>query len=105
MSVPTAAQSWQQRELGLERSASSAGIVWRERALGYLREFVARHRAPFLAEHVRAYAESRGFADPPTAKSWGPVMQRAARERIIVAHAYAPARSSNGSPKVLWRAA
>lgn len=105
MNVPTASQAWQQRELGIDRAALSAGPVWRERALGYVREFAAVSRKPFLTEDVRRYAETFGFESPPTAKSWGPVMQQAQREGVVQAFAFAPARSSNGSPKTLWKAA
>lgn len=104
MSVPTAAQSWQQRELGIERAGDHAGDEWKRRAVGYVREFAARSSAPFLAEQVREFAETRGFDAPADCRAWGAVMQRAQRERIVQAHAYAPARSSNGSVKVLWRA-
>lgn len=102
--VPTARQSRQQLELGLAQVAESSGAAWRERALGYVREFVARVNGPFLAEDIREFAQERGFADPPDARAWGVVMQRAAREHIVQSFAYAPARSSNGSPKVLWKA-
>lgn len=105
MNVPTASQSWQQRELGIDRSGSHAGDDWKRRALGYVREFAAMTSKPFLAEQIREFAEQRGFESPPDARAWGSVMQQAQREGVVQAFAFAPARSSNGSPKTLWRAA
>lgn len=103
MSVPTAHQSLRQLELALVRVSASSGAEWQTQALGYVREFASRVTGTFLAEDVREYAQERGFADPPDARAWGVVMQRAQRERVVQSYAYAPARSSNGSPKVLWR--
>lgn len=102
--VPTEQQSGHQRELGLVMVAESSGEAWRLRAIACVREFISRVRGPFLAEDVREYAQERGLAEPPDARAWGVVMQRAQRERLVQAYAYAPARSSNGSPKVLWKA-
>jgi len=105
MSVPTVEQSAEAREIGMARVSRAVSIVWRARAIGYIREFAAYAREPFLAEDVREFAESSGLQEPTNAKAWGPVMQAAMRDGIIRPVGYAPARSSNGSPKVLWRAA
>jgi hypothetical protein len=101
--VPSAAQAAQQLELGLSMVAESSGAEWRARALGYVREFVAKVSGPFLAEDIREFAQEHGFDDPPDARAWGVVMQSARREGVVQSFSYAPARSSNGSPKVLWK--
>lgn len=102
--IPTASQSARQRELGLALAVRSVDSAWIERALGYVREFSAYAEGPFLTEQVREFAHSGGLAQPANAKVWGAVMRKAQRQGIVRAFAFAPARSSNGSPKVLWRA-
>lgn len=95
------------RDAGIARSSDNAGAEWRERAIGYVREWVARgNRGAFLCEDVRSFAESRGFEAPPTKKAWGAVVQRAARENIIrrAPCQYLLANSSNRSPKCAWEA-
>lgn len=91
------------RDRGMARAADHAGAEWARRAEGYLREFIALgNRGPFLCEDVRAFAEAHGCPTPPTGRAWGPVMQQAKRDGIVAFHDYAPANSSNGSPKVRW---
>lgn len=95
------------RDLGIARSERSAGDAWQDRAIGYVKEWIARgNRGAFLCEDVRCFAESRGFEAPPTKKAWGAVVQRAARENIIrrAPCRYLPANSSNRSPKCAWEA-
>lgn len=96
------------RDLGIERSADHAERVadgWKARARGYLLEFLATNPGEFLGEQMREFAELRGMDFPPDGRAWGAVLQSAARAGLIVKRGYAPARSSNLSPKVLWRAA
>lgn len=93
------------RDDGIQRAAEHAGDRWRRGARGYLLEYLACHDGPFMAEDVREFAEKRGFDFPPDGRAWGVVFQSAASEKLIVKVGYAPARSSNLSPKVQWRAA
>lgn len=93
------------RDDGIQRAADHAGDYWRRCARGFLLEYLATHAEPFLAENVREFAEARHLADPPDGRAWGQVMRSAARDGLIVKVGYAPARSSNLSPKVQWRAA
>lgn len=90
------------RDDGIGRSGDHAGDRWKRAARGYLLEFLVGRRAPFLAEDVRQFAESHRLESPPDGRAWGAVIQSAARERLIRKVGYAPARSSNMSPKVLW---
>ncbi len=91
------------RDDGIQRSGDHAGDNWRRGARGYLLEYLASRDGPFMAEDVREFAEARGFQRPPDGRAWGVVFQSAAREHLIVKVGYAPARSSNLSPKVQWR--
>lgn len=96
------------RDDGIARSsdhAESAAIGWKKRATGYLLEYLTtlRRGDDFLAEHVRDFA--RALDAPPDARAWGWVLRDAARRGVIVKAGYAPAKSSNLSPKVLWRVA
>ena len=93
------------RDDGIQRSGDHAGENWRGSARGYLLEYLATTNGPFLAEDVRKFAESRQFAKPPDGRAWGMVFLAASREHLIVKVGYAPAKSSNLSPKVQWRAA
>lgn len=90
------------RDLGIERAGSHAGEAWKRRARGYLLEYLVGRAGPFMAEDVRDFAEGRGLDVPPDGRAWGAVFQAAARERLIRKLGYAPARSSNLSPKVQW---
>ena len=88
---------------GMQRAADPATREWQDKAVGYVRLYAVVH-AEFLAESARAMAEHDGLPVPPSKKAWGAVMQRAAREGIVERIGYAPACSSNGAPKCLWRA-
>lgn len=106
--IPTLEQSAAARQLGIERSARSAGREWAESAIDLVREYASLRSGwfnEFLAEDLREFASTRGLPEPANAKSWGRVMQSAKARAIIKACGYAPARSSNGSPKTLWQKA
>lgn len=103
---PTAREvAKERRDRGIGSATNHAAAIspdWSARALQWVRLYAVTHEL-FLAEDVRAEAETDGFAVPPDARAWGGVMRRAAREGVIESHGYAPASSSNLSPKVLWR--
>ena len=91
------------RDLGMarvQRAADDAVASWTERAAAYLRDYArTTHGQPFLVEDA---AEVSRLPAPPNAKAWGPAAQLAARMGWIRRAGYAPARSSNRSPKCLW---
>jgi hypothetical protein len=92
------------RDVGMQRAVDHADRVtdgWREIAISHVDDYARKH-AVFLAEDVIADADGK-VPEPPSRKAWGAVMQRAAREGTIEKAGYAPARTSNCSPKVLWR--
>lgn len=95
------------RDDGITRAidhAEAARQGWKKRAHGYLLEFLTTRRLgdTFLAEDVRQFAA--GLDAPPDGRAWGWVFQDASRRGFIVKAGYAPAKSSNLSPKVLWAA-
>jgi hypothetical protein len=92
------------RDLGMARAADRADRAepgWTETALDLLRAFIAAHPAPFLAEEFRAWAAGH-LADPPDARAFGAVMTAAKKLGLVEFVGYAPANSSNRSPKCRW---
>jgi hypothetical protein len=96
------------RTAGMTRAISKAEkdrAGWANDALECVRRFCAAHDRgfEFLTEDVREYAEALQLIEAPeNARAWGSVMQNAARAGYIKKSGYAPARSSNLAPKVLW---
>ena len=106
--LPLALEARAAGHAGAARAASHADRVaaqWTRTAVQAVITYAAARREAFLAEDVREYADQMGVDEPPDARAWGQVFRIAKREGIIVAAGYAPSRSSNGSPKVLWVAA
>lgn len=86
-------------ELGAARAAEKADRLdggWRGQAMEAIRAFARTHER-FLAEDVRL--EIPAGADPRAA---GAIFQAAKRAGLIRPDGFAPACSSNGSPKVRW---
>lgn len=96
------------RDDGIQRAidgALSDDPLWADFAYLGLVYFIGEHKAPFLTEQVREFCEAEKCVDPPAnARAWGSIMQAAMRNGLIEKIGYAPARSSNLSPKVLWMA-
>ena len=90
------------RDLGIARSLTGEGPEWPTRGACLLDRFLAVIPAggTFLVEQLHQWA---GSERPRNGKAWGGVIQRAARAGKIVKVGYAPALSSNHSPKCLWR--
>lgn len=96
------------RDEGIQRAAEHADNEspgWTDVALLYLKQFLVNTSGPFLAEDVVAAAKVWGLIEPPDGRAWGHVMRRAAKLGLVVKAGYAPAKTSNCSPKVLWRKA
>ena len=92
------------RDRGIHRAASHARSrdpEWQIKALAFVRLY-AKYNAVFMAEDVRAVSEAGGLRAPTDPRAWGAVLQEAKRHRIVAACGYAPANSSNRSPKVRW---
>lgn len=95
------------RDLGIARAKQKAEREydgWTLAAAEYLRDYAGRtFGEPFLLEDAREASRFR-VAQPTNQKAWGAAVQLAHRQGWIQKAGYAPARSSNGSPKCLWRA-
>jgi len=85
--------------------ADRLNAQWTRTALQAVKTFAIVHGREFLAEDMREWSHANGVDDPPDQRAWGIVLRLAKREGFIVSAGFAAARSSNGSPKVLWRAA
>ena len=89
-----------------EEKANNDKWGWSDDALHGIETYCTAHSDDqFLAEDVRAWCEEMGIVDTPeNGKAWGAVFRRAARLGVIRNVGYAPSKSSNMSPKVLWTA-
>ena len=58
----------------------------------------------FLSEEVKGYWERLGHPEPHDARAWGLAAKKAAREGHVHVVGFGAAKTSNGSPKALWRA-
>ena len=98
------------RDTGMAKSTDHADRErpnWSLRAAHTLYEYAQKHRGEkFLAEEVRAWGEAKMLvSSAPTNKAWGSVFKEGAKLGVIRKVGYAPAKSSNLSPKCLWAAA
>lgn len=75
---------------------------WCIRAFRLMQQFAEREPMPWMVEQFRVWAEKQGLDLPPDSRAFGGVTQRAIRRGVIVKVGYAPAASSNGSPKPLY---
>lgn len=76
---------------------------WTKKAVALFADFAKQAPAPFLTEEARQYAESHGLSSPPDGRAWGHVAKNCQRAGITVSAGFGAAKSSNGSPKVLWK--
>lgn len=88
------------RDDGIARVAASSGDDWQDAALASLHQYALTHER-FLTEEARADADQ--LPDWVDGRAWGQVVRRAVRLGWIERAGFAPARSSNLSPKPLWR--
>jgi hypothetical protein len=76
---------------------------WTQKAVALFAEYASRSFDPFLTEEARVFAESHGLPSPPDGRAWGHIAKRCQRDGTIISAGFGAAKSSNGSPKVLWR--
>lgn len=72
---------------------------WAEHCFALLRQYACLQAEPWTCETFRAWAYARGLSKPDEERAFGPITQKAIRKGVIVRVGYAPAASSNGSPK------
>lgn len=83
--------------------AESDVAGWSELALWYVRQFAASKGVAWTMESCRTWAYIHGLPKPEEERAFGSVTQKAIRQGIIrKTGQYAPAASSNGSPKPLY---
>lgn len=100
-------------DTGIERAADRAERAspgWIDQAAEKLRDAMLLLHNTRLAEQatietLRTWAVMGGLQAPPDARAWGHVTRLAVRLGYLerIPGAYAPAASSNGSPKPLYR--
>lgn len=105
--MQTRAEARERADTGMQLATDKADrdqAGWSDLAYLALEKFCLAHPwKHFLTEDVREWVEKHGMVPAPeNAKAWGSVMARAKREKLISSKGYAPARSSNLSPKVQW---
>lgn len=105
----TTQQAEAKRDRGMhlaEQKAIKDDPRWTDDAMGAVAMYCTAHPgAEFLTEDVRDFCAELDLADAPeNAKAWGPLMRKAAKDGLIRKVGFAPARSSNMAPKVLWMA-
>jgi hypothetical protein len=93
-------------DLGALRAGTRAEVLspgWTEHAALAIRAYAkSRKGLPFKVEDVRRFGRGE---DAPDNRAWGHAARAAQRYGWIRRVGYAPAASSNGSPKCLWEAA
>lgn len=97
-------------QAGMASSAAHAeddAPGWGDRAFASVRDhyIIFGHDCPFTMETARQWAYAMGLDHPSEERAWGSVTQRLVREGVIEPVGYAPANSSNGSPKRTYRIA
>ncbi len=93
------------RERGIVSSilhADDTAKDWADRAFGHLCMFAGSQSQPWTVEQFREYAAEHGLDMPEELRAFGGVTLRALHRKIITRVGYAPAHSSNGSPKPLY---
>lgn len=81
-------------------AANKWGDAAKAAALAAFKRYAKKHMT-FTTEDVRFDCDSIDIPGDP--RGWGHIAKAAQREGYIEPKGYAPVRSSNGSPKVLWR--
>ncbi|WP_293371474.1 hypothetical protein [Nevskia sp.] len=82
--------------------AEHASPGWSIAAFEFLRDYARRH-VQFMAEDVIRLASVSDIPKPPDGRAFGSIIQRAVREGLIKKLGYAPAATSNLSPKCVWQ--
>lgn len=94
------------RDKGIEEAVKHADQVhpnWSESALEYLKVFLAHRKSPFLCEDFREAAENV-LPAPPSLRSYGAVILKAAKAGWVKKLGYAKVRNvkAHRTPANLW---
>lgn len=105
--LPIAFTGKELKEKGMEQAEKHANQVhegWSEKAFQFLRDFASTTKKEFLIEDVRE-ASKGCVPEPPTARAWGRVVQRAAFAGFIIKAGYRNVKNAkaHATPATLWR--
>jgi hypothetical protein len=107
VTIQSMAEALAARDEGIASSMAHANDDapgWSQRAYDNIaRNPGLKRHAGFTMEVARAYAWGHGLDSPPDLRAWGGVTLRLIRDGVLVRIGYAPAASSHGSPKALYR--
>lgn len=107
--LPSAKDARDRRDEGIDRVSGKADRLhegWKLEAFAYLESYVRRLRGvAFLSEEFAAWAQVEGLSAPHDGRAYGAVVQMGMRRGVIVQCGFRRARTSNLSPKVLWKGA
>lgn len=76
---------------------------WSADAIIQLTRFLRTTSKPFLVEEIRHFAIKNGLQQAPDERAWGHIIKYAQKNELVEPCGTQNARSSNGSPKVLWK--
>lgn len=95
------------RDTGIALSVDKANrdvSGWSRRAYIALLCYLVKHKEPFLVESMREWLEKNNLIDEPeNGRAWGNVVRHAVKQGVICHAGYGLAKSSNLSPKVMWK--
>lgn len=102
---PTLARARAKGHAGARRAAARADAVqpdWLDDACAAILFWAQAWDRPFLIEEARE-ALVEGYPAPSDPRAWGHAVRVLKARGQIEPAGYAPAKSSHGSPKCLWR--
>lgn len=102
--MQTQQQAEQARDAAMNRAEIGSGDHWQGAASDALIDFLDTLRIgdEFKTEDVRFWAYLMGLDEAKDNRAWGPVISRAAREKLIVKVGYAPAVTGHCRPMPVW---
>lgn len=96
---PARAKSIRERDDAIAQVDANAPDLWKHEAWSFICAYLERHPELFCDDLWDA-----GMPEPPNRRALGPLMQRAARERLMEKTGrYRPSVSSHQIPKDVWR--
>lgn len=101
-SPPPQAVAEHRATTGIRRAgkrAESSITGWIQTAATAIRRYAENHGEFLVEQVIKAYPE---IPEPPDGRAWGAATRLAVRRGWIRKVGYAPANSSNRSPKCLW---
>src|SRR3954463_7824471 len=82
--------------------ADAAVPGWSDGAVAFIASYAMSHRE-FLCEDIVAEAHKGALREPPTRRAWGPALKGAQKLGYVECIGTGRARTSNLSPKCMWR--